>query len=121
MTTLTKIKSRKEVDSKFKWCLEDLFQTDDLWQKKYDQILNQIPEIESFKGKLNNLEILRECLEKIYKIYEELGRLYVYAHMRLHEDTSNNFYQGLSDKADMIQTKISVAASFIEQIGRAHV
>lgn len=105
---------RNEVDNKYKWHLEDLFQTNDIWQKNYDELINQIPLIKSFRNKLNDLDILKECLEKVHGIYEKFGRVYVYAHMRLHEDTGNNFYQAMADKADMLQTQISSATSFIE-------
>ena len=105
---------RNDIDNKFKWHLNDLFETDEVWQKNYNELKNQTQSINSFQGKLSNLETLKECLEKTYDVYEKFGRVYVYAHMKLHEDTNNNFYQAMADKADMLQTKISAAASFIE-------
>lgn len=106
--------TRNEIDSKFKWHLEDLFQTNDIWQKSYDELISQIPSISSFQNKLADLDMLKKCLENIHGIYEKFGRIYVYAHMRLHEDTANTFYQAMADKADMLQVQIASAASFIE-------
>lgn len=108
------MKLRNEINDKFKWHLNDLFDTDELWQNSYDELNESIPLINSFRGKLNNLQILKQCLEKIYDIYEKLGRVYVYAQMKLHEDTNNTFYQAMADKSDIIRVKIAAAASFIE-------
>ncbi len=108
------MKLRNEIDDKFKWHLNDLFDTDELWQNSYDELNNSIALINSFRGKLNDLQILKQCLEKVYDIYEKLGRVYVYAQMKLHEDANNNFYQAMADKSDIIRVKIAAAASFIE-------
>lgn len=105
---------RNEIDDKFKWHLNDLFETDDIWQKSYDSLNNQISSIKKFQGKLNDIEILKQCFDKTHEICEKFGRVYVYAHMKLHEDANNNFYQAMADKADILQTKISSATSFID-------
>lgn len=99
------MKLRNEVDDKFKWHLNDLFDTDELWQNSYDELNESIALINSFRGKLNDLQILKQCLEKVYDIYEKLGRVYVYAQMKLHEDANNNSYQAMADKSDIIRVK----------------
>lgn len=105
---------RSEVEDKFKWHLEDLFQDNNAWEQEFDNLDNQATVIKTFEGKLNGLEFLKKCLDKSREIGERLGRLYVYAHMRLHEDMNNNFYNSMAQKADAMASKISAAMSFIE-------
>ncbi len=111
---LIKEKTRNEIEEKFKWKLSDLFATDELWQKEYDEIIALLDEFNAYKGRLNNCEILLKVLRLRDSVDERASRVYVYAGMKLHEDSNISFYQGLSDKADSLVTKLSQATAFID-------
>lgn len=107
------LKERNEVSDEFKWKITDLYADDDLWQADYDSISKKILSISKYKGKITTENIL-----KLFKLKDKIGnvveKLYVYANLKAHEDSSNTFYQGLSDMADALITLYSSTVSFIE-------
>jgi len=108
-------KTRDEIDSQYKWRLEDIFETNALWEEAAEAAERQITEIRKYSGKfVKNAAAMAECLEKLYDLNGLVTKLYVYAYMRRDEDSANSFYQDLAGKADLIVTKFSAAISFFE-------
>lgn len=108
-----KLKKRKEADSNYKWAIEDLFPNDAEWKKEFDLTRELIPKISSYQGKL--AESADRLLE-FYKLQDEISlhleRVYVYAHQKYHEDTSESTYQGLSNQATNLSVQVNSAAAF---------
>ncbi|MCL2216385.1 MAG: oligoendopeptidase F [Defluviitaleaceae bacterium] len=109
-----KQKKRHEIPSEFKWNLEDIFTTPADWHKGVNSLPGKIAEVEAFKGKLKDGKALLDCLETLHKAENILSRLYVYANMRLHEDSNVSEAQGMADVMESQVAKFSTAASFIE-------
>lgn len=104
---------RQEVEEKYKWRLEDIFPTDDDWEKEFEAIQQFIPQVEQFQQKLGeSADTLYRALQTKDELSMRLGKLYVYAHMRNDEDTGNNYYQALHDRAALLATEISSKLSF---------
>lgn len=97
---------RNEVPVENRWKLEDMFASQQEWDKTYDQTKQLIEEASKFQGKLSTASALKECFELDDELSLKTERLYVYAHMRQDEDTANPVYQALSQKAK----KLSVDA-----------
>src|SRR5690625_7827618 len=92
--TTKELISREEVPEEQTWKLEDIFETDELWEKKYEQLQKDIPQIGKFRGKIaESSGNLYELLHLQDKISERLGKLFVYARMRYDQDTTNSFYR----------------------------
>ncbi|MBA4536441.1 oligoendopeptidase F [Bacillus aquiflavi] len=109
-----KLPARSEINIEETWRLEDIFPTDEEWNKEYDNIKAFIPKVSEFKGKLSeSAETLYHALQFQDEILERMGKLYTYAHMRSDQDTTNSFYQGLDDRAKNLYTQIASALSFI--------
>lgn len=110
----TKLKKRSELDSKCKWAIEDLFPNDEEWKKEFDLTKELIPKIKSYQGRLGESA---DTLLEFYKLKDELAlhleRVYVYAHQKYHEDTSESTYQGLSNQATNLEVQISSATAFV--------
>ena len=34
------IKKRSEIDEQFQWCLEDMYETDELWEEEYRKLVS---------------------------------------------------------------------------------
>ncbi len=111
---MSSVKKRNEVEYLYKWHIEDLFENNDKWQDEFKIIEERIGEFENFKDKLSNQGTLLECLRKRDLVSEQLFRLYVYATMRFHEDSEDDYYQGLADRSDNLVTRYSMATAFIE-------
>ena len=109
-----KIPERKDADKKYTWRTEDLFATDEIWEQHYNELDKETVKIEEFQNTCTkDAASLLECLKLYNDICEELDRIYVYAYMKFHEDSTNSKYQQLSGKADTLAVKIMSASSFI--------
>ena len=108
------VPERAAIPDEFKWKLSDIFATDADWEKEYERVRGEIPRLAAFQGKLGgSAERLLECLRLRDEISIALGKLYVYAHMKSHENTANAAYQALSSRATTLMVEMSAAASFI--------
>ena len=109
------LKRRDEIDDKYKWRLEDIFESNELWFKTAEEAENKIGEIRKYAGKFTkNAAAMRSCIEDIYKLEDIVSRLYVYARMRRDENSADPVYQDLTGKAEMLITKFAAATSFFE-------
>lgn len=106
---------RSEIEIEYTWRLEDIFPSDEAWDKEFKDIKGLIPDIEKFQGKLaDSADTLYKALETQYGLSKRLGKLYTYAHMRYDQDTTNHYYQGLNDRAANLMTEAGSAFSFID-------
>ncbi|PAV29184.1 oligoendopeptidase F [Virgibacillus profundi] len=108
------LQKRSEIPEESTWRLEDIFETDEAWQKEFKKLQADIPEVEKYQGKLaDSAQNLYELLKLQDEISERLGRLYTYSHMRYDQDTTNSFYQSLNAQAENVLTQASSSMSFI--------
>lgn len=113
-SAVKKLPKREELKVEDTWRLEDIFATDEEWEKEFNEIKKAIPKIADYRGKLGeSAETLFEALQYQDHVMERLGKLYTYAHMRYDQDTTNSFYQGLNDRAQTLYTEASSVSSYI--------
>ncbi len=112
--TVKKILKRNEIEDKFKWSLEHLYESDELWEKELETVSKKMQEITKFKNTLHtSSQALLGCLNLCDEISITADRLYVYSNMRLHQDSTNSFYQAQSTKAEMLMVDLMGITSFI--------
>ncbi|MBO8156285.1 MAG: oligoendopeptidase F [Bacillaceae bacterium] len=105
---------RNEIPEERTWKLEDIFETDEAWEKEFDDIKQVYPQIKKYQGKLSeSAEQLLSMLKFQDEISMRIGKLYTYAHMRYDQDTTNSHYQELNSRAENLITLVSSAMSFI--------
>nr|WP_323741999.1 oligoendopeptidase F [Salinibacillus xinjiangensis] len=108
------IPKREEVPTERTWRLEDIFETDDAWEKEFQQVKQLYPKITEYQGKVaESPERLLELMKLQDDISQRLAKLFTYAHMRYDQDTTNSFYQELNTRAETLLTQASSAMSFI--------
>ncbi len=108
------IKKRQEMDKKYMWKIDDMFPSDEAWQQEFEDVTLLLPSLEKFRGKLSeSADTLYSCLKQSDIIDEKSRRVYVYAFLRFYEDTGNQLYKGMSDRAATLSSKVSAASSFI--------
>jgi oligoendopeptidase F len=106
--------SRKDVKEELTWRLEDIFTSDEEWEKEYKEIQSLAKKAEELKGTLSqSADKLYNALHFQDEIMERMGKLYTYSHMRSDQDTTNSYYQGLDDRAKNLYTQLSSAFSFM--------
>jgi len=81
---------RSAQDPATQWRLEDIFPDGDAWEKERDAVEALLPRLAGFSGRLgtSGTELL-EALRQEDEIGERLGRVYAWAHMKSHEDTTD--------------------------------
>ncbi len=109
-----KLPSRSEIKTEDTWRLEDIFATDEAWEKEFKDIQSALPKLGEFKGKLGqSATTLFEALSYQDEVMERLGKLYTYAHMRYDQDTTNSTYQALNDRARTLYTQAASISSYV--------
>lgn len=112
---MSNIKKRSEIDSIYKWRLEDLFETVDAWNAAAEEAENALAAMSKHKGKFTKTGVaMSACLKDMYDLSGKVMRLYVYAYMKRDEDSTNAKSQEIAGKADRLATKFSEATSFFE-------
>lgn len=113
-TAVKKLPSREDVATQDTWRLEDVFASDEVWEKEFNEVKGLIPSVQEYQGKLGeSAEQLYDALQLQDRLLERLGRLYTYAHMRYDQDTTNSFYQGLDDRIKNLYSQAGSALAFI--------
>ena len=108
------IKNREEIDTIYKWNLEDMFKDKEEFELKYSSVNSLLDKVVSYKGHIMDSS---ESLYNFYKDNEALERvLYkvlIYAHLLCDTDTTNKDYQELKMRVDKLSEDVSCALSFI--------
>ena len=108
-------KTRKEIDPKYQWKLEDIFDSDESWEKEFGEAGKLTEQIGSFRGNLgSSSDRLYEALSLASDLSLKAERLFVYAHMRKDEDNGNTKYQGMTDRAMQIMVEMGAESSYFE-------
>lgn len=105
---------RQQVPEEYRWKLEDIYASEEDWQRDYDDIKSRLPNMETFQGKLADGAVtLLAALKLRDEIEQKTGLLYAYAKMRKDENTANPKYQALEDKAKGLIVDVRGATSYI--------
>ncbi|AIS52257.1 oligoendopeptidase F [Thermoanaerobacter kivui] len=107
------LKTRSEIEDKYKWRLEDIYEDEKLWEEDYNKVKELLKEIVKFKGKINTSKDLLSVLKLHDEIGIMAGKVFVYARMRRDEDNTNTKYQALADKAMRLNIEVMSTTSFI--------
>ena len=107
------LKKRSEVPVCDTWRLEDIYATNEDWEKEFEFVKQLTGKIDGFKGKLNDRDTLLEALKTTTELNRKSSSLYVYARMRRDEDNSNTLYQGLVARISALSNEIGSRCAFI--------
>ena len=105
---------RSEIPVERTWNLEALFATDDQWEVEFQKVKAELPELSKYKGRLaESADTLYEALQTIEKLQLRAEHLYVYAHLRYDQDTTNSFYQGIHDRARALLAQFGQTVAYV--------
>lgn len=109
------VPQRSDIPEKYKWKLEDIYPTTEDWEKDFSKLQELTPQVSACKGHLSDSgKKLLGCLELNDTLSNKLDRLYVYANLKLDEDTRNSTSQQMADKISSLGTQIAEASSFFQ-------
>ena len=107
-------KDRSLIESKYKWKIDEMYNSQDSINNDIKKVEDLINKIKEYKGKL---DLSKDNLYNALKISVDASRilsnLYVYTHMKLHEDTRINENQAVATKIEMLSTELSMATSYM--------
>ncbi|GAA0221706.1 oligoendopeptidase F [Metaclostridioides mangenotii] len=105
---------RSKIDDKFKWQLDKMYSSKEAIDKDIKTVKEYINEVKEYRGKLGeNKENFLNALSVFENASRLVQNLYVYTHMKQHEDTRINIYQGDASRTEMLSAELSMATSYI--------
>ncbi|MDO4534471.1 MAG: oligoendopeptidase F [Clostridium perfringens] len=117
MSEVKKLKSREEIPNEYKWNIEKIYKNSTAWEDEFKNLKENSKSIIKFQGTLKNKDSLKEYLALDESLSRTLEKLYVFAHMKSHEDTQNTEFQSLASKIDVFMAEFaSYTAFFIPEI-----
>lgn len=113
-TAVKKLPLRSDVSVEDTWRLEDIFPTDEAWDKEFEEVKTLSQKASEYQGKLaEGAETLFEALQFQDSLLSRLGKLYTYAHMRYDQDTTNSLYQGLDSRIKNLYAQAASSLAYI--------
>lgn len=111
------IKTRDQIEEKYKWKVDKIYRTLEDWETDFSKVKVMAPELKSFEGMLfdgKKLYSYFQLSEEVSRVFE---KLYVYAHLRSDEDTTNTTFQALCDRIDSYAAVLrNLQAFFVPEI-----
>jgi oligoendopeptidase F len=109
------LKERSEIADEFKWKLEDIYSTNDDWEKEFEAVKAEMPNLSTYNGRLGeSAATLLQYFRAEESAELKLERLLTYAGMRSHQDTRETSYQGLNDRINSLVTQFNGALAFVQ-------
>ena len=108
------IKSRKEIDKKYKWNTEDIYKNWEEWQKDIDEMKDILKEIPQYEEKIKESS---SDFIKLTKLDEKLSRIlektYLYPYMLKDLDSTDQFISQKLQEIEYLYAQINMATSWI--------
>ncbi len=112
---MDELKTRDEVEAKFKWDLSAVYKNEADWQNALNGLKKEVDDILSFKGKLHDATELERFLQKYVALGIKHEGIFVYSMLRFSEDTSNEHWQELKDRAYQLSTEYNAKTVFVKK------
>lgn len=111
---MERIPQRSEVGSENKWAIEDLYSSDEAWEKDFARAGEYVEKISSYRGQLcKSAEKLLEYLKLDDELTLLIDSLANYAQRKSDEDTRTAKYQEMCGKLEMLFVGIAGASAYV--------
>ncbi len=111
---MSELITRDEQKLENTWDLTTIFESDDAWESAFKKLEGYLGREEEVKGKIgDSAQHLLEALLLDTEIDEQLGKVYVYAHLKHDQDTSNAKYTAFEQRAANLASQFSARWSFM--------
>ncbi len=110
---MSQVKTRDQIENKYKWNLNDIFESIDAWETAFKFIKDKIPELCAFKGKLSDKNELKRFFDLEHKVSLLGEKLYVFAKMSRDQDNSDDTFVSLCDRAYGLLMEVETETAFV--------
>ncbi len=113
MPKKSRIPTREQIESKYKWDLTAMYGDERDWEADYERAEGMAESFAGFSGRLGeSAEVLLFAFETRDALWQKVEKVYVYARMKRDEDTRAAKYQAMTDRAQSLIAKAGASASF---------
>lgn len=107
---------RKDISENKKWNTQDLFESDEAWQKEYEAVEKEygVIDVSAFDNKLADKGVLLRCLQLCDKVASRMEKLYIYAHLRHDEDVRDGDTTASLARITTLFSKVFSQLAFID-------
>lgn len=110
---MSQVKTRDQIENKYKWNLNDIFESIDAWETAFKFIKDKIPELCAFKGKLSDKNELKRFFDLEHEVSLSGEKLYVFAKMSRDQDNSDDTFVSLCDRAYGLLMEVETETAFV--------
>ena len=107
------LKTREEIKEEYKWKLNKIFSSTEAWEEAFKKLKIEALKLKEFEGKLSNKEEILRYLKLNEEVCRLAEQLYVYAHMKSDEDTTNQKNQGVMNKIDAYMAEYATYTAYV--------
>ena len=108
-----RIPPRNEIPREYTWDLDAIFPSSESWEESCRVLGEEMERLSGYSGRLfESPESLLDFLRLEEKASERMGKIYAYAVMKSHEDTSDAPRQAKADRAGTLLASYGAALSF---------
>lgn len=113
--TQNELPKREDVKIELTWDLTPIYESDEQWESAFNEAQEAVEEATTKKGTLGDgAGVFLTALETILNLNRQLENIYVYAHLKSDQDTSNSQYQALQDRARGLLSQAGEATSWFQ-------
>ncbi|NLL37631.1 MAG: oligoendopeptidase F [Fretibacterium sp.] len=107
------VPERESIPEKYRWDLEAIYPSSEDWERAYSGLLPKVDALTRHAGGLgSSSEALLSFLKEQEAVSLELGKLYVYANMKSHEDLRIASRQEAAARVEGLMTRFAAACAF---------
>ncbi len=107
------MKKREEIDSKYKWQLNDIYDNESQLQEDISRLQKLFDKVVTYKGKLNNPEVLLDYYEYSKEVDILANKVYIYILLNHLIDTDNDKYNRLLCEVQYLLQRFEENSSYI--------
>ena len=108
------LKSRNEIEEKFKWDLSPIFKSTEDWEKAYAEAKRAVDQVGGVAGTLGrSAESMKKGLDQIFAALQKVELVYLYASFLKSSDNGDSRYQEMSAKATNLCVALDTSVAFV--------
>lgn len=113
MADVKQLMKRNEVPETMSWDLGTIYESDKAFEKDLESVSLLAKEVKDLQGTIGkSSDALVKGIEKVLEVNQKLEKAYVYSHLKNDQDTADNTYQNLHDRAVNVLTQVGEATSW---------
>ena len=110
-----KVPARNKINKKFTWNSESVFKSPQAWEKEIKQIVEEIPSVKKYQGRLaEGSSVLLDAIKAAHDLIARIQIAFMYAGFSYAVDTTDQKAAGMRGRAQGIYGQVASAVSFLQ-------